>query len=374
VSRRVKAPRRSSFGTIGKVEEEVDNADAGSAVSSGSNTDNSVTAVGLGLWGDVSGDSSEPEDSIVPVPSFDSAPIMFHDYFDAELSYSLNDMPLFGATPEDVPARPSSNSVDSHASDDFDCALASLPKLSLNDPAPTSPTFMTRDQFASLVSVRSCNLIPVDAAGCDREVALDRVCCMWRAGTAEFTVCGCVSLLLMRVLGVPVSLQSQVGCTAPAGSYLIKLNLHGATPTPAMVSAMVVNLPTEYSLSEGRTIPQRIQWDKASSAKPTSFRVRGRHVGCLWCMWWSCSELVFSLHCCSFYFVQDTLFPVTASGTTELMSAVPFAATAHSKLAVVVFVTSPEAARFTTYTELRQNGVAMLPAGGYFDVLPVDEE
>lgn len=339
------APRQGSPGPS-KVEEDDGGA---SAMSSGSTTDSSVGAgAGGGLWGDVtSSDSSDAGSDIADfVAVGDAVSIMdaaaaggrvpdglFHDIFDVDLTYSLTDLPLFGAAPSDgvvgvdtgaeddrsgsvSPPRDGVKSLDSG----FAIGLQSMPTLNASDASTSTgsdstggsrATGMTRAQLASLVTVTSCVLVPADDGG--SEVPLDR---------------------------------AATNTSVPAGSYNLRLSVNSMVPTDCLVSAMVVQLPTEFSTSDewerGGPVPIRIQWGEPNQRPPTCFK--------------------------------ETLHRVTVEGSVTLTSSIPFTATEHTKVAVVAFVTTPSALAFTTYAEMVKQRVAMLPAGGYFDVEEVDVE
>lgn len=242
-------PRQGSPGALhsgfGKEAEEDD---GGSAMSSGSNTDSSDTASRVGLWGDVtSSDSSDAGDSV----SVGHGQDLFHDIFDVELNYSLTDLPLFGAAPGSADAekattarRDRGTSSESDRSDDpsFQFGMDSMPVL--NKPAAqpdVASTTMSREQFESLVAVQSCALVPSVDGG--SEIPLDR---------------------------------ASVSAVAPAGEYNVRLTLSGVAATDCLVSAMVVELPTDLSHEDGSglpPVPQRVVWD-ADAATPRNFKVR----------------------------------------------------------------------------------------------------
>lgn len=310
-------PRQGSPGALhsgfGKEAEEDD---GGSAMSSGSNTDSSDTASRVGLWGDVtSSDSSDAGDSV----SVGHGQDLFHDIFDVELNYSLTDLPLFGAAPGSADAekattarRDRGTSSESDRSDDpsFQFGMDSMPVL--NKPAAqpdVASTTMSREQFESLVAVQSCALVPSVDGG--SEIPLDR---------------------------------ASVSASAPAGEYNVRLTLSGVAATDCLVSAMVVELPTDLSHEDGSglpPVPQRVVWD-ADAATPRNFK--------------------------------ETLFPVTAEGTVTISSSCAITAKPHQKLAVVAFVTPTDAMKYNTYAEMKANAVPMLPAGGFFDVLAASSE
>lgn len=340
---------------------------------------------GGGLWGDVSPASSDSSDAGDSVGHAVVAPDLFHDLFDVELNYSLTDLPLFGAAPGEASGggasagaaaggegqrdRVSSDGGGSSGSAaSFALGMSSLPTGADGSSVSTASTGhgMTKEQFTSLVSVTSCVVVPAVDGG--SEVPLDRV----RARPTPRRSLGYRDRHPSCSLLCHTTLQASTDTRVTAGSYNLKLSINAVVPTACMVSAMVVELPTELSTSDtwehGGPAPQRIVWD-ADARTPTKFKVRAcwRSLLARYYRWSHLRWLMLRA------VPQETLFAVDAEGAVSISSALPFEATPHAKLAVVAFVTTSAAAEYATFAEMRQHRVPMIPAGGFFEVVPCEE-